>query len=134
MKIVLVACASSKALVPKPARELYESALFRKSRAWAERVGDRWFILSALQGLVDPDEVIEPYDVTLSHASREERRKWAARVFTALQERIPAGSTVYLLAGRLYRDDLVPLLEGAGFKAVAPMQGLGIGQQLAWLS
>ncbi len=46
--------------MPSPAKDLYVSALFDKERAYAERTGIPWFILSAQHGLVAPDEVLEP--------------------------------------------------------------------------
>lgn len=38
----------------------------RSPPAWAIAHCDQWAILSAKHGLIDPDKVIEPYDVTLS--------------------------------------------------------------------
>jgi hypothetical protein len=48
-----------------PAGDLYVSSLFMGRRRFVEASCDRWFILSALHGGVDPDEVIEPYDESL---------------------------------------------------------------------
>ncbi|MGZ5227486.1 MAG: DUF6884 domain-containing protein [Burkholderiales bacterium] len=56
--IFLVSCVSRKAGMPLPARALYTSDLFRKVRAFVERAGGPWFILSAEHGLVHPDTVI----------------------------------------------------------------------------
>jgi hypothetical protein len=52
MKVVLVACGKSKRPEACPARELYTGTLFRKARAWAERHGDAWAILSARHGWI----------------------------------------------------------------------------------
>ena len=60
--IVLVACVKSKGTRPAAAKDLYISALFRKERAYAERAGVPWFILSAEHGLVAPDEWLAPYE------------------------------------------------------------------------
>jgi hypothetical protein len=66
-RVVLVACASKKLGRAAPARELYQSALFQKSLAYAERLGpDAIFILPAKHGLLAADEVLAPYDVTPS--------------------------------------------------------------------
>jgi hypothetical protein len=48
-----------------PAGDPYGSSMFMGRRRFVESGCDRWFILSALQGLVDPDEVIAPYDESL---------------------------------------------------------------------
>ena len=62
MRIGLVGCVKKKGPVAAPAEELYVSPLFVGRRRFVESTCDRWFILSALHGLVDPHEVIEPYD------------------------------------------------------------------------
>lgn len=78
--IVLVACAGKKLPHAAPAKDLYASSLFEKSRAYAEDRAAAWFILSALHGLVEPDAVIEPYDVNLNDMSAAARRAWSRRV------------------------------------------------------
>jgi hypothetical protein len=45
-----------------------------------ESAGGPWFILSAKYGLVDPGQVIEPYEMTLNRMGRRERQAWAERV------------------------------------------------------
>lgn len=72
-KISLVACLKTKLEKPAPARDLYQSPLFQKASAYCERTYDRWFILSAKYGLLDPKFVIEPYDLSLKSMTREER-------------------------------------------------------------
>ena len=57
-KIALVACVSRKTPRPLPAQDLYVSDWFRKASAYARRVADEWYILSAKHGLVSPDTVI----------------------------------------------------------------------------
>jgi hypothetical protein len=69
-KIALVACVSKKASAPMPARDMYTSDWFRKASAYAARVTDDWYILSAKYGLIAPDTVIEPYDETLNRTLR----------------------------------------------------------------
>jgi hypothetical protein len=128
---VLVACVGKKHDVAAPAGDLYQSDWFRKARRYAEqRVS--WFILSAQHGLLAPETVIEPYNLTLNTMPSDERRAWAGRVFAQIQTSIPPGKLV-VLAGRHYREYLLPLLQTAGYTVEVPMAGLGIGQQLQWL-
>ena len=61
----MVGCVKQKALTARPARDLYVSALFEGRRVFVERSCSEWWILSALHGLIHPDQVLEPYDVTL---------------------------------------------------------------------
>ena len=50
-----------------------------------ERSCERWFILSALHGLVEPDRVLEPYERTLTTASPSQRRAWSERVLGQIE-------------------------------------------------
>jgi 5-methylcytosine-specific restriction endonuclease McrA len=90
----------------KPAADLYISPLFVGRREIVERSCDRWFILSALHGLVAPEELVAPYDQTLSAASRRERRRWSAQVVAALREELDQlrGITFEIHAGSAYTD------------------------------
>lgn len=134
MHLGLVSCVSKKRSNAAPAKDLYESALFAKSREYVERHCDSWFILSAKHGLVEPSHVIEPYEETLNQRSRQERNEWAHRVWSTLRLRLQPSDHVTILAGERYRETLVPLLMEHGCRVDIPMQGLGIGRQLQWLS
>jgi hypothetical protein len=133
-RVGLISCVAAKSPTPAPAKDLYNSPLFRKSRAFVEQHCHTWFILSAEYGLLEPSEVIEPYEQTLNTKSRQEREQWAGRVWQTLRQRLRPNDHVMLLAGRKYREALVPLLEMHGCSVEVPMEGLGIGQQLQWLS
>jgi hypothetical protein len=53
---------------PTEARDAYTSQLFRRFRAYAERRGDKWVILSAKYGFMEPDFLIPAsYDVTFNN-------------------------------------------------------------------
>lgn len=135
MRIGLVGCVKSKLAVPAPACELYTSPLFKGRRAAVQRSCDRWFILSAAHGLVPPDQVLEPYDVTLTMMDREQRRRWAQQVLAQFGETAGglAGQTFEVHAGSAYADrGLVEGLRAAGATVELPVAGLTFGQQLAW--
>lgn len=131
--IGLVGCASAKLSRPAPARELYTSSLFRKASEYAERECDRWFILSAKHGLVDPDQVLEPYDVKLgvNHRDSPPIHDWAKRVCAQIAEVAGPADTFVILAGEQYRTITYHEFP---WRHRVPMQGLGIGEQLAWLT
>lgn len=134
-RVVLVACAGQKQDRLSRAEDLYTSPLFRKSRAFAERHGARWFILSAMHGLVPPNRLLHPYNQTLNAMSAADRRTWAALVASNLAvECKPAETHLIFLAGKHYREPLTTLVERMGFTTEAPMAHLGIGKQLAWLT
>lgn len=132
--LVLVSCAKRKRATAAPARDLYTSPLFRKSRAYAESTGTPWFVLSAKHGLVSHATVLEPYDVTLATTSREYRREWARRVLHELEVAVDSldGRSIEIHAGAAYTTSLRPLLESRGALVSEPLQGLRQGQRLAW--
>lgn len=130
-----MACVKGKLYHPAQARDLYDSPLFRGRRRHVERSCGSWFVLSALHGLVDPEETLAPYDRTLRTASNAERRAWAERVMVQLSESLGdlEGRVFEIHAGASYRDHgLVAALEAAGAKVENPTEGLGIGRQLAF--
>lgn len=128
--VFLVACVAAKQDRAVPARDLYTSPWFQKARAYIERQGGQWFILSAKHGLIAPDTVIEPYDEALTQMRAGGRRLWGARVREAIAAQIDADAPLIVLAGRNYRDPIWPSIE---HRAAVPMEGFGIGEQLAWL-
>src|SRR5438045_3747628 len=106
MNIGLVSCSKTKQSVAAPARYLYTSELFKKASAYCEATYDRWFILSAVHGLVEPTQVVEPYDKTLKRISGKERREWASKVLKQIQAAGLQNETFYFHAGDTYRQHL----------------------------
>jgi len=55
---------------PTKAKDTYIGSPFKVNRKFAERFADRWIILSAKYGLIDPDFIIhEDYDITFTEPS-----------------------------------------------------------------
>jgi hypothetical protein len=100
-----------------------------KSRKYAEKRG-RWFILSALHGLVAPDTVIEPYDYSIRRQRVKERQHWAWRVRVQMKFESIMNCRFVALAGSTYVKPFAKL----GLEISQPMQGLSIGRQLQWLN
>lgn len=134
MVIHLLSCVGKKQPVSTPARDLYISSWFRKARSYTESTGRPWFILSAKHGLVHPDELISPYDLTLNTMPIAARRQWACRVLTQLEPYLDGAGSVVFLAGQRYREFLDPSLRSRGLAVSVPMEGMRIGEQLRWLT
>lgn len=128
----LVSCVGKKRSTALPAKDVYASEWFFRARAHVERTGCQWFILSAKYGLLDPSEVIRPYELTLNDMPRVERQAWADRVKAQMMQALPPAGRCVILAGQRYREFLAPYLSSR-FSLDVPMQGLAIGQQLQWL-
>jgi hypothetical protein len=133
MQITLVACASKKRSEPQQAQHLYISNWFLKASNYAKRTADRWYILSARHGLLEPTQVIAPYDESLNAMPAAARRAWAVWVLDSLGGVVGPGDQVTILAGRRYREHLVGPLLAMCAGVCVPLAGLGIGQQSRWL-
>src|ERR1044071_2627962 len=94
--IFLVSCVRRKLPTPAPARELYVSTWFKFARDHVEQTGHKWFILSALHGLVRPEDVVAPYEKTLNKMSRSERATWAESVLNQLAPFMDRGSRIVI--------------------------------------
>ena len=134
-RVGLVGCVKRKLGHAAPAAELHVSPLFVGRRSFVECSCGRWLVLSALHGVVRPETVLEPYDVTLNNASRAERRLWAAKVLRQLDEELGscAGLIFEIHAGANYTDfGLVSGLRSRGATIEQPVAGLRMGEQLAF--
>jgi hypothetical protein len=94
--IGIVSCGATKAAEPTEARHLYTSSTFRGALAAAEAQCDQVFIISALHGLISPDEIIEPYDVKMGDPGSITIEEIAA------QARIFEGTDIYAFTPAAY--------------------------------
>ena len=131
--LCLVSCVKTKKAIAAPARQLYTSDWFRKARQIVERMGWRWCILSAKHGLVDPDQIIEPYDKKLDDMKVDHRREWARDVIGALEPQLAGVQSVVFFASKPYREFLANELRGRGIAVHVPMHGLRSGEQNQWM-
>lgn len=131
---VLLGCVSQKRDLPMPAKDLYRSELFRRRRRYAEASGVPWWIVSAEYGLVDPDQVIAPYDTRIARLPASVRQRLAESVASGLERQIGplAGKALEIHAGEDYVQAVGPALRRRGALVTRPLQGLRIGEQLAW--
>lgn len=134
-EVGLVSCVKTKRDESATPKELYTSEYFRKMRTYAETHHDDWWILSAEHGLLAPDgPPIDPYDETLTTASKADQRTWAKQVASQLADEglLTEETTLVFHAGRDYYVELLPLIEETPVTVEIPTQGLQIGDTLAW--
>jgi hypothetical protein len=98
-QIALIACTKTKADCPSPAGLLYQSPLFRKSLLYALSRTDRVFILSAKHGVLQLNDFVEPYELSIKNLSPIQKSEWVNRVGERLKELIAAKDKVHVLAG-----------------------------------
>lgn len=128
---VVIPCAAEKRPGTHPARDLYDSPNFRLTLAAAEALADgeggQVLILSALYGLVAPDETITAYDVKIG--TGHECEITAEEVAAQLVEADATGD-VHVMAPRAYfaKVDAAARLIGALAFDLYEGEG-GIGDQ-----
>lgn len=130
--LVVIPCGAAKQSVPAPAKALYTGAYFRSCRRAAEALKPSlgWLILSAKYGLVRPDTMLNPYNLTLGQAGAVTGAD-LARQAQALG--VAALSPVMVLAGSRY----VAAARSVWPHATAPLQANvtgGMGAQMGYLA
>jgi len=129
--IYLISCVKSKLSYPAKARDLYTGTLFTLSLKYAlQQEPDAIYILSAKYGLVDLDQVISPYELTLNTMKEAEKRTWAKKIVNALNKKANLQQDHFvLIAGNNYRKYLLPKFR----YYEVPFEGLPFGKLLSEL-
>ena len=105
--ICFLSCTKSKKSTRCKAVEMYsESDLFSKAYEYAKSLNpDHIYILSAKHHVLELDDVIEPYNLTLNDFSVEEREEWSDKVIDILkQKNVNFNQKVYFFAGESYTE------------------------------
>jgi hypothetical protein len=135
-RLVIIPCGSAKVWSRSPdtgavpARDAYVGPPFKVSRAFAERFGDRWLILSAKYGFIAPDFPIPgPYDVTF-----KEPRTDPLTVELLLQQARDAHLSDFdeavALGGQEYRRIISEVFASFVVPVHFPFQGLNLFQAM----
>jgi hypothetical protein len=138
-QIGLVGCGKSKREGVHAARDLYVGKLFRDAFALSRQEHDETYVLSALHGLVKPDDRLESYDYSLCALRPSEQHRWGHGVVAYLKTLFPDALELrfVLFAGAGY---VRPILTAAREKHLAqwsfddPMAGMGLFQRFRWLN
>lgn len=128
--VILISCAKTQQTVRTLAKDLYKSALFRKSMNYAVSLNpDEIFILSTEYGLVSPYQAIKPYDTLIPS---DGWKAWSKGIIDELNKYgiDTENDNFILLSGRKYYKYLLPLLRNVE----TPLDGLSIGRRLKILS
>jgi len=128
MKVLLIACGATKLDHPAPAADLYTGSLTRAAIRHARAQSSPWYIVSALHGLVEPAQVLDPYNVSIADLDRDYRPIWARQVAGRLALLHPDCDVVEAHLGAVYLRALRPFLP----RVEDSLVGLGIGHRLRW--
>ena len=126
--VVLLSCVRKKRNYRTKAEDLYISPWFNLALRYAKSLDpEKILILSAKHGVLDLEQEVDPYELSLRQLSNIDKRFWAERVLEALNTYSSVATTRYIIiAGEAYRKYLIPHLGNVDI----PLKGLGIGKQL----
>jgi hypothetical protein len=127
--VILVSCGKHKKSTKSAASELYTSPRFQQSVRLAGRLQKDALILSAKHGLLALTTHVDPYDLSLSSLSVEQRLRWGACVVSKLTAR----KNVVLLAEDEYAQSLVEGFTSLGINVLNPLIGLAGDARLTFL-
>jgi hypothetical protein len=132
--LIIIPCGQSKVWDKHPkrgatqAKDVYTGSPFVMNRRYAEKYADRWVILSAKYGFINPNfSIAEPYDVTFKKKSTdpvpiEKLRKQIKKM------RLNSYSTIVGLGGVDYRRQITGAFDELADDLVFPFAGLAIGK------
>ncbi len=134
--LIIVPCGRSKiwskesGLGAVPARDAYTGPPFVVNRAYAERFGDAWVVLSAKYGFLPPEwELPGPYEVSFKHPATQPVS------IPHLQEQVRAQGLdrfdrIIGLGGKEYRHAIEAAFAPWPVRLVFPFAGLPIGKAM----
>jgi hypothetical protein len=123
-RVVLVGSSGATATAPGEAGRLFGSDGFARAREHAVHSQLPWFVLSAKHGLLDPDEVITPYEVQIDDQPSVYRTAWGEWVVAQLADRLQLdGVTVEVHGGVDFAQPLRQPLARRGAVLEIPLPG-----------
>lgn len=124
-KLLLIPCGKEKLSERTIASELYIGSYFKAGLNFAINNGLKFKILSAKYGILEPTDLIEPYDLHMKDTGEDYRLKWAYSIKETLNE-----YDSYSICGAEYE---LPLLR-VGCKLKILLNGLTQGFRLKALN
>jgi len=134
--LVIVACGARKIwddnpnAGPTPAKDAYTGAPFKVNRRYAETFSDKWVILSAKYGFINPAFIIpENYNVTFKKPSTN-----PVSIDALKKQIIEMGLDKYdkivVLGGKEYVNAVTKAFEEYNVKIEAPLKDLPLGKAM----
>jgi len=133
--LVIVPCGSSKIWDKFPksratrAEEVYIGAPFKVNKAFARNFADKWVILSAKYGLIEPNFIIpENYDISFNDPTTNPISLGELKA-QAKENFLEDYDVVIVLGGKRYTE-IVKKVFSMRTKVIAPTEGLPIGKAM----
>jgi hypothetical protein len=123
-RVVLIGSSGATAEDSDAAGRLFRSDGFARAREHAVHSQLPWFVLSAKHGLLDPDDVISPFEVQIDDQSAAYRTAWGEWVVAQLADRLQLdGVTVEVHGGVDFAQPLRQPLARRGAVLDIPLPG-----------
>ncbi|EIA5729025.1 hypothetical protein RP125_001254 [Staphylococcus pseudintermedius] len=107
--------------------------MFRKQLKYAKQIttkDDHIYILSAKYGVLELDDIVSPYELTLNNMNKLKLKQWAYKCVKQLQEKeIDFKDKAIFLTGKPYSQYLSQLFPNKEF----PLNDLSFGMRLKQL-
>jgi hypothetical protein len=87
-RVVLIGSSGATGSEPGAVGRLFRSDGFARAREHAVHSRLPWFVLSAKHGLLDPDDVISPYEIQIDDQPAAYRSAWGEWVVAQLADRV----------------------------------------------
>ena len=131
MKIGLIGCGKDKSPIRCKAEEMYIGGYFKLGLKFARKSFEKIYILSAKYGLLELEDMIEPYNMTLNTMDNNEIYVWSKRVAEALKSKLNKDDVVTFVCGKEYYKYLKGMLP-CKYVLLFDGSGMGIGKQMAY--
>jgi len=133
--LVVVPCGQAKVWKKEPnhgpakAKNAYTGAPFKVNKAFAEKFADKWIILSAKYGFIDPEFIIpKDYNVTFKRPSTDPINT-DDLLKQLKQKNLNSYDIVIALGGEDYSSIVKKVFKNIS-KVIAPTEGLPIGKAM----
>jgi len=115
--VVLIACVKEKQKSPCKAIDLYQGKDFKNWLSYSKKINaDKVYILSGKHGLLNPNEIIAPYDFNLNIANKEYKIKWAKNVLLKLNQETNLKKDKFIfLSNDIYAENILPQIKNYSF-------------------
>lgn len=121
--VIICSCSKQKLSNPAPAKYLYQGVLFKKIKKLAQYKKLDFRILSAKYGILNPNELIKPYDKTIK--SKRDIINLRKKIMSAVKKIETDYSLIILIMGKKYRMVFEPFLNNPKYKMIYDSRGIG---------
>lgn len=131
--IIVVGCTKLKESFECEAEQMYSrSVLFSKTVNYAKKnyTDYNYVILSAKYGVLNPTDVIVPYDISMNEVKKD--IGLYSVILNNIKIKLRDYDTIIALCGTVYVDAIRKSLPEK--EIITPMRGMGIGKRLRFLS